>query len=303
MNQPLLLVVEDEPISQEILVDTLQQNGYATITAETGAQAWEQIGRNHGRLDAILLDRLLPDMDSLSLLQRLKSDISLIHVPVIMQTSLSSDVDIADGMRAGAYYYLPKPFSPDTLLAIVRAAVKDWHDYLDLQHNLRRTRSILNHMERAEFWFRTQEEARNLGTQLAHIAPDPERVVLGLTELMLNAVEHGNLGITYSEKSALIAGDALNTEVELRLQMPKYRDRQARLHFERRGDELVFIIRDQGNGFDWTPYVEMSPTRAFDTHGRGIAMSRLISFDRLEYRGNGNEVECGIKLSPAPAQP
>lgn len=297
MNKPLLLVVEDEPISQEILVDTLQQNGYATIAAETGAQAWEEIGRNHGRLDAILLDRLLPDMDSLSLLQRLKSDASLIHVPVIMQTSLSSDADIADGMRAGAYYYLPKPFAPETLLAIVRAAVKDWHDYLDLQHSLRRTRSILNHMGRAEFWFRTQDEARNLGTQLAHIAPDPERVVLGLTELMLNAVEHGNLGITYSEKSALIAGDALATEVDLRLEMPKYRDRRAQLLFERRADELVFTIRDQGGGFDWTPYVEMSPVRAFDTHGRGIAMSRLISFDRLEYRGCGNAVECAIKLA------
>jgi DNA-binding response OmpR family regulator len=297
MNKPILLVVEDEPISLEILVDTLHHNGYETITAGTGAQAWEEIGKNHSRLDGILLDRLLPDMDSLNLLQRLKADNNLVHVPVIMQTSMSSDADIADGMRAGAYYYLTKPFAPETLLAIVRAAVQDWRDYVDLQQSLRRTRSILNHLMRAEFWFRTQEEARNLGTQLAHIAPDPERVVLGLTELMLNAVEHGNLGITYSEKSALIAGDALTTEVDLRLKMPKYRDRRALLTIERRQNELVFMIRDEGNGFDWTPYVEMSPTRAFDTHGRGIAMSRLISFDRLEYRGSGNEVECAIKVA------
>jgi DNA-binding response OmpR family regulator len=296
MSKPQLLVVEDEPISQAILVDTLRENGYATVTADTGAKAWEEIAKNYGQFDAILLDRLLPDMDSLTLLQRMKADASLTHVPVIMQTSLSSDADIADGMRAGAYYYLTKPFAPETMLAIVRAAVRDWRDYLELQQSLRRTQSILNQLERAEFWFRTQVEARNLGTQLAHVAPDPERVVLGLTELMLNAIEHGNLGITYAEKSALIAGDALGTEVELRLAMPQYRERRARLLIERKPDALFFVIRDEGKGFDWTPYVEMSPTRAFDTHGRGIAMSRLISFDHIEYRGCGNEVACRIDL-------
>jgi anti-sigma regulatory factor (Ser/Thr protein kinase) len=43
-------------------------------------------------------------------------------------------------------------------------------------------------------------------------APDPSRVVLGLTELMLNAVEHGNLSISYDEKSRLIASDLLHQE-------------------------------------------------------------------------------------------
>lgn len=297
MDKPLLLVVEDEPINREVLVDTLSTHGYSTITAATGAIAWQLIKEYRDRLDAILLDRLLPDMDSLELLKRMKADASLVHVPVIMQTSLSAETDIADGLKAGAYYYLTKPYPPEMLLSIVRTAVRDWRDYLELQHSLRQTRSILSHLQRAEFWFTTQIQARDLATLLAHTAPQPERVVLGLTELMLNAVEHGNLGITYLEKTRLISDDLLQKEVARRLSLPEYAGRRARLLIERGEDTLKFIVRDDGEGFNWAPFVEMSPKRAFDTHGRGIAMSRLISFDRIDYNARGNEVAAFVKLT------
>ena len=73
--------------------------------------------------------------------------------------------------------------------------------------------------------------------------------------------------------------------------------RRAVLEIERTADSLSFLIRDEGQGFDWNGYLEMSPDRAFDTHGRGIAMSRMISFDALEYRGRGNEVCAVIRLA------
>jgi len=53
---------------------------------------------------------------------------------------------------------------------------------------------------------------------------------------------------------------------------------------------------DQGAGFDWQSYLEMSPDRAFDSHGRGIAMSRMLSFVALEYTGNGNTVCATVAL-------
>lgn len=296
MDTPFLLVVEDEPISREVLVDTLQENGYTSVTAATGAEAWRLITEYRGKLDAILLDRLLPDMDTLSLLVKLKADPALTHLPVIIQTSLSSETDIADGLKAGAYYYLTKPFPPSTLIAIVRSAIKDRRDFIQLQQSLSQTHGILKHLQTAEFLFRTQTEARDLAALTAHVAPDPERVILGLTELMLNAVEHGNLSITYAEKSALIAGNSLDTEVDRRLHLPEFADRRAVLKIERNDKLVNYIVRDDGNGFDWQPYMEMSPSRAFDTHGRGIAMSNLLSFDRLQYQGCGNEVIGTINL-------
>jgi hypothetical protein len=113
---------------------------------------------------------------------------------------------------------------------------------------------------------------------------------------MLNAVEHGNLAIGYQQKSALIEADRLHSEIESRLASPEFGSRQAEVKVSRADGELVFLISDQGAGFNWQAYLEMSPERAFDTHGRGIAMSRLISFDRLEYRGRGNELVAAIRL-------
>lgn len=290
------MVVEDEAILLDILVETLTENGYAVQVAETGAAAAHLLETHAGTLDAILLDRLLPDMDSLRLIPQIKSNPALAHVPVIIQTSLTSPDDVAAGLNAGAYYYLTKPFPPETLLSIVRAAVRDRLEYLDLQGRIRHAEGIMRHLVRGEFSFRTQSEARDLAALVAHAAPDPTRVVLGLTELMLNAVEHGNLAITYEEKSRLIAADALTDEVEKRLTDGPYSGRAARLFLTRSNDEVEFVVQDEGKGFNWQPFLEMAPDRAFDTHGRGIAMSRLLSFDHIEYRGRGNEVVCRVQL-------
>ena len=54
-------------------------------------------------------------------------------------------------------------------------------------------------------------------------------------------------------------------------------------------------IADQGQGFDWQSYVEFSPERVFDLHGRGIAMSKALSFDSLEYCGNGSKVIATVR--------
>jgi hypothetical protein len=59
---------------------------------------------------------------------------------------------------------------------------------------------------------------------------------------------------------------------------------------------VSFDIADQGDGFDWQKYLEISPERAFDPHGRGVAMSRMMSFDTLEYIGSGNRVIATKKL-------
>jgi len=67
--------------------------------------------------------------------------------------------------------------------------------------------------------------------------------------------------------------------------------------FERRSEEVTITIKDQGPGFDWRRYLEMSPDLAFQTHGRGIAMARALCFDGLDYLGVGNEVVCTMKVS------
>jgi DNA-binding response OmpR family regulator len=294
---PRLLVVEDEEMLRDVLCDTLADAHFEVVGVATGAAARAALAAQAAKFDAILLDRLLPDMDALALMPEIKSNPALAHLPVIVQTSMTHAEDIAAGLAAGAYYYLTKPFPPETLLAIVRAAVEDHRHFRLMQESLEQAQSVMHHLAHGEFVFRTSGEACQLAMQIAHAAPDAARVVLGLTELMLNAVEHGNLNISYDEKSRLIASKSLAEEVERRLADPRYAARLARVRIERQPDALSFTISDEGAGFDWHGYLDMSPERAFDTHGRGIAMSRMISFDTMEYRGRGNEVCCRVVFS------
>lgn len=296
MTQTCVLVVDDEPIGREVMAENLSDEGYSVVEADSGEAAWALIDAAPQRFDAILLDRLMPDMDGIEILHRVKSRSDMMHVPVIMQTGMTADADVLEGLKAGAYYYLTKPFAADTLLAIVAAAVRDYRGHLALEDEVKRQGSTLGCLAEARFVFRTPTEARNLATLLANVAPDPGRVVLGLSELMLNAIEHGNLEIGYQQKTQLIESDSLLGEIDRLLALPEFSGRQAELLVQRNAQEVVYRIRDQGVGFNWSGFLEMSPDRAFDTHGRGIAMSRMISFDRLEYLGCGNEVEAAIRF-------
>ena len=149
-------------------------------------------------------------------------------------------------------------------------------------------------MNRGRFEFRTLEEGRSLAALLAHVCDNPDHVVLGLTELMVNAVEHGNLGIGYEEKSRLNAFGHWEAEIVSRLDRPEHAKKRVTVEFERSENAVVFAILDEGNGFDWQKYIEISPDRALDSHGRGIAVANSVSFDKIEYRGNGNQVRVTV---------
>lgn len=150
---------------------------------------------------------------------------------------------------------------------------------------------VLNYLQSATFCCRTLSEARELANGLSRFCPAPQRAVLGLHELLINAIEHGNLGISYEEKKQLVVEGRWHEEIERRLIEPAYRNRIVTVALERDSDGVHLTIRDEGNGFAWADYLDISPQRVFDPHGRGIAMSRMVSVDAIEYQGNGNTVK------------
>ncbi len=292
-----VLVVDDEEFNLEILTEQLEDEGYEPVGAINGQQAWELLEKEPQRFDAVLLDRMMPQMNGMEVLERIKAHPVLKTLPVIMQTAKAAKEDILEGLQAGAYYYLTKPFERETMLAIVDTAVADYRRYLDLQQEAARTVHTLSLMEQGLFLFRTVDEARNLATLLANACPAGQKLVIGLSELFVNAVEHGNLGIGYDEKTRLNEQGEWQLAVEQRQALPEHVDKQVQVNYTHRDNEFRFLIRDQGEGFDWRGYLEIAPERAYDNHGRGIAMARSLSFDSLEYRGKGNEVLAVIKMS------
>lgn len=155
----------------------------------------------------------------------------------------------------------------------------------------------------ATFEIRTMAEAAGLATLLAAAHPDPARVVMGLTELLVNAVEHGNLGITYHEKAELLDRGDLQAEIERRLKVPERASRRVRVTFRRAPDQLTTCIEDEGEGFDWLPYLDYDPERALDSNGHGIAIARGVCFDDVTYHGRGNVVVATLRLGGMPPGP
>ena len=296
MSQANVLIVDDDSLNRELLKEFVEEAGLEVTLAEDGLSGWNKLDLHPEKFQAILLDRVMPGMDGIAVLQRIKQDPRLHALPVIMQTSMSSKTEIAEGLVAGAYYYMTKPLDCTVVQAVVRTAVADYQRYRDAQLAAQRTSKTLTTMQSGHFRFRTLQQAQDLASMLSQACPASERVVIGLMELLVNAVEHGNLGIGYDEKTRLNEDGTWVQEVEQRLKLPEHAQKAVEVSFERGESEIRILVRDDGQGFDWQNYMEFSPDRAFDNHGRGIAMAKSLSFDRIEYRGRGNEVLATLKL-------
>jgi anti-sigma regulatory factor (Ser/Thr protein kinase) len=226
----------------------------------------------------------------MELLKRMKREMALAQVPVVLHTEMGSREDILEGFRAGAYYYVPKPLEAEVFATIVHSAVQFGQMVRGLQVEHQKSLDAMTLLQLGQFRFRTLEEAWFLANLLGSACPDPERVLPGLSELMVNAVEHGNLGMGYEVKSRLNQRNAWLNEIRRRLDLPENRDKRAHIAFERREGEVRITIQDQGTGFPWAGFLDLDPARILDDHGRGIALAKMHSFDRVEYQGNGNTV-------------
>ncbi len=289
-----VLVVDDDPLSTELILEYLEDGGYEIETAADGRDGWLRLEARPEAYDVVLLDRIMPRMGGIEVLRRIKKHPALGSLPVIMETSAGDRQEVIEGISAGAYYYLTKPFEAEMLRSMVRSAVEDYARVRALHQEVRKSAGMLRLMRTGVFEFRSPEDATDLGSFLAKACPDPERVVIGLSELLINAVEHGNLEISYEEKSDLTRRGELAAEIRSRLDSERFASRLAVARFERDGHRILITITDQGRGFDPTPYLQIDPGRVFDSHGRGIAIANLLSFDSLQYRCGGREVVASV---------
>ncbi len=295
-NQAHILIVDDEILNLEIVSEYLSDD-YQISTAENGVIAWEMLEKSPNDFDVILLDRMMPNMNGMEVLEKIKQHPILQHCPVIFQTAKASASDIAEGINAGAYYYLTKPFDENVLLSVTKTAVEDRLRYKEILDNLEQTKLTMGMLTSARFEFKTLDEARSIASLVSNACPEPAGIVMGLTELMINAVEHGNLGITYAEKSILNEQGTWVDEVNTRLQLAENINKAVSINFLRNTDYIEITVIDQGEGFDWKDYMDFDPDRVMDNHGRGIAVANKLSFSAVEYKGKGNEVCATLNLS------
>ncbi len=287
-----VLVVDDDKFMRDMLSALLASDGYSVQTASDGAIAWQLLDSGQP-FDVVVSDRTMSNMTGLDLLLKIREDRRFDDVPVIFQTSLSSQREILEGIRAGVYHYLIKPYDQKILLALVDVAIEQAYGK-SRANKVGDNRVALDLLYKAEFRCRTLNDVNELSRHLAELSCNPNKVIGGLSELLLNAVEHGNLGISYQEKTDLVINDGWQQEVERRLLLPENLDKFVQVKIVRDTTTTTFTLKDQGNGFEPAKYLNFDPERVMDVHGRGIAMSRLTSFDSLQYVGCGNQVIASV---------
>lgn len=115
-----ILVIDDDAQICELLTDTFEEYGYDVVSVQNGENALMLL-QTRSDFALILLDLILPDINGLVLLQRLKS---LIQAPIIMLSGLNSESDVVVGLEMGADDYITKPFYPRVVVARAKAALR-----------------------------------------------------------------------------------------------------------------------------------------------------------------------------------
>lgn len=289
-----VLIIEDDELIQELLTLYVRQAGFSYQVVASGEEGWTLLEAKPDYYDTVLLDKNLPGIEGLELLKKLKKHPTLCGLPVILETAEGSDDAILEGLKLGAYYYLPKPIDKTRLTSVLKTSVGDYRRYKLLKNEVQNSSQVFKLLQQGSFKFQSLLSCQRLAIALASVFPQPERVIIGLSELMINAVEHGNLEISYQEKSKLIEGECWVDEIDARLEQPEFSSRVGEVSIVQDKVKIVTTITDQGKGFDWHPYLSVSIDRVFDQHGRGIAMANDICFDSLQYQGKGNQVVCTV---------
>jgi two-component system phosphate regulon response regulator PhoB len=115
------MIVEDEPDIRALLEYTLEKEGLRVTGAQTGQQALEHLRRECP--DVVVLDRMLPDMDGIEILKKIRASRGMLHTRVLILSAKVRVDDRIEGLELGAHDYLTKPFSPKELVLRIRSVL------------------------------------------------------------------------------------------------------------------------------------------------------------------------------------
>ncbi len=283
-----ILILEDDHASRTYLSSLLTLNQYECKAAQNGEEGLVMF--EEFKPDLVLSDIQMPKMSGLEFLKAIRRDNS--DAIVIMVTAYGSEDYAIKAFREGANNYLKKPIYEEELL-ILLAKYKP----IISQKNLKESIPSLVMQRSLTMKFDSDvgiiprvvdfliAETGNMFTKDELI-----NVELGLVELMMNAVEHGNLNITYQEKNKALESNSLTELYDQRKQDELYKDRKVTVLYNQNQDGCEWMISDEGNGFDYQDLPDpTSSDNLLDMNGRGIFISKFM-FDNLEYLGKGNIV-------------
>lgn len=296
-----VLIIEDDPSIGYFLSEVVSSAGHEVEVVDDGGKAVERFEML--RPELIICDIMLPNRDGFQILEEIRSRDH--DVVFIMMTGQGTEEFAMRALELRANNYLHKPIR----FEMITALLEKYSDQI-------RSRTVRREIG---LMITRRETTLELGNRLDRVADVVEYLVneastwlspeerfgvqLGLYELIINAIEHGNLAITYEEKSKALYGSpaSLSDLIRKRQQDPRYGNRRVRVEFRFNGERLEWVVSDEGQGFNWYSLPNPLATENQENlNGRGIFLAR-IQFDELTFLGCGNKVRA-VKRYTATAQ-
>jgi serine phosphatase RsbU (regulator of sigma subunit) len=249
--------------------------------------------RESGIECVIVAGRLI---EVLSDLLTIRDEPSLSRVPVLTVLSQGREEQIAACVRSGAFYCFLEPVDRALLGAMLRAASAVVSPKAEPDPALAVFVQSMPHVKEIVLSVRSLADAQLVSAFVSELCPQPARQALGVSELLLNAIEHGSLEISGQEKSALVRAGKFHSAVAQRSLDPRFAEREVTVWLRRSADHVEIVCEDQGPGFDWKAQENAAPSDPDAPCGRGIALSRTLAFDSLEFLGRGNVAVARARL-------
>ncbi|QEL15392.1 response regulator [Limnoglobus roseus] len=285
-----VLVVDDTPLDRHLAGALIQERaGWTAVFAEDGRQALDLIRRDPP--DLVLTDLQMPELNGLELVEAVRRE----HpgIPVVLMTAYGSEDIAVEALQKGAASYVPKKNLASDLVSTLESVLP----VTEVTADHRRVQACLT---ASEFTFDLTHDTTPLQPLIGHLQDhmlqrklvgeeDLVRVGTALYEVLLNAIEHGNLELSSELREVDNGAPYKKLAAERRRQSP-YKDRTVRLVARFSRDESAFTVRDEGPGFDPAKLPDpMDPENMAKSSGRGLLLIRTF-MDDVRFSARGNEV-------------
>lgn len=284
-----ILVVDDLAADRQFVGKLLEKDEQFEIDFATdGAEALRRI--EDSPPDLVVTDLIMPEVDGLRLVEQTRAKHPL--VPVILITSKGNEEIASQALRRGAASYVPKRELPSDLLGTV-------HRVLSVSARQRDLTRLMGYLAKSDCEFVLENDSAlfaplvsYLQDALGHLGlcgdADRTRVGVALEEALCNALYHGNLEVGSELRDE--HDRAYHEMVQERMHQSPYCERRIRVRAELTPEKAVFVIRDEGHGFDPASLPDPTdPENLERASGRGILLMRTF-MDGVEFNDVGNAV-------------
>jgi CheY-like chemotaxis protein/anti-sigma regulatory factor (Ser/Thr protein kinase) len=284
---PTVLIVDDSSMDRRLAGGLLEDEPDMKVQyAQDGEEALRQMERSVP--DVVLTDMIMPVMGGLDLVSQIRKQFPL--VPTVLMTSVGNEESAVRALQKGAASYVPKRALAHSLVETVR-------NVLEVSRRERGQTRLMDFLVHNELEFELDNDRNLIAPLVGYLQEgisrlkicnesDQMRIGIALDEALVNALYHGNLELSSELRER--DGEAYQALAEQRTEQPPYCTRHIHVQAKLNPTEAVFVVRDEGPGFDPTKLPDpTNPNNLEKVSGRGILLMRTF-MDDVAYNDAGN---------------